>query len=720
MKASDLSSALLRTFRQTLTRPCSRACASAVLLGGLVIPATAEDLFSALREVALRQLAARRQKIAAITTRDQFELRRAEVRRRLLEMMGGLPERRGSLNVRRMGTIDRGDYRVEKLIFESRPKLYVTANLYVPARGTPPYAAVLEPVGHSLAAKVRGFYQSLALGLVKQGFVVLTYDPAGQGERRIFYNPLLEDSLVGTGTAEHSMVGIQSLLGGQSLAGYMVWDGMRALDVLQSLPYVNPDKIGVSGCSGGGTLTAYLAALDDRLQAAAPACYISDWEDQLFSETGPQDAEQQFPRQFEYGINHADLVEAFVPKPYLICSTTEDFFPIAGSRKAFAESRRIYELYGAGDRLATAYDTGPHNLTRKQREAVYAWMRRWLRGESSEITPEPAYQVEYEEDLLCTPTGQLSTSLGGETFSTLSMAYLTSIGPPPRLERDQLVSVMESLTRRQSSEAPLGIRVSETREVDGLRVTPLSFDSAPGRRVDGLLVEPPAAKARHKSVLYVTDRVDAPPAGDLAEFGRLGYTVLAIRPSGIGERDVNGAAPWGHWFGNESLPWLALMVGRPLAGLRIQDILRGVEVLRERGLLPGGECTAFGKGRTLTADLLHAAVLDKRIGALALEDSLVSYAALARSPIHEGIFDLVIPGVLGRYDLPDLVAAIAPRPISLVSFKSALDKPVLLPEVRKEYQRAAAAYASVGAGTRLRLGLRREAESLADAYPELR
>jgi cephalosporin-C deacetylase-like acetyl esterase len=703
-----------------MSKTLSQLSLAAVLSVSSALPAAPEELFLRLRQVALRQLSERKQRVAAITTQQQFEPRRAEVRRLLLRMMGGLPERRTALNLRRMGTLERGDYRVEKVVYESQPNFYVTANLYVPAKGKPPYAAVVQPTGHSLASKSRAFYQTLALGLVKQGFVVLTYDPTGQGERRIFFDRALGDSLVGNSTTvEHSMVGIQSLFLGESIARYMVWDGMRAIDVLQSLPYVDPQKIGVSGCSGGGTLTAYLAALDDRLQAAAPSCYITDWEDQILG-TGPQDAEQQFPRQFEQGLNHADLVEAFAPKPYLICSTTEDFFPIAGSRKTFEESKRIYELFGAGDRIGIAYDSGPHGTTKKQREAIYAWMRRWLRGESGEISPEPAYETEYEDDLRCTPTGQLSTSLGGETPSTLNIARLSAVKPMGRQSAERLVAEIKRLTRWEAWAGPLDIRASASTERDGIRLTPLSFESAPGWRIEALLVEPPAAKSRHKSVLYIADRPGSALSGDLAGFAQLGYTALALRPSGIGERNVNGSSSWGPWFGNEGLPWLALMVGKPLVGLRIQDIVRGVDVLRGRGLLFGGECVGFAKGRTLAADLLHAAVLDRRIAAVALEDSLLSYASIVRTPLHQGILEMVIPGVIGKYDLPDLVAALAPRPLCLLNVKSPMAKPVPLNEVQREYERAQAAYSAAGAAGRLRLGLRREEESLTAAYPEYR
>ncbi len=698
---------------------CAGAMAQDQAPGGMLQPY--------LQRIARQQLSSRKGLISGIQTREQFEKRRTEVRRQLVTMMGELPGERSPLNVRRIGTIDRGDYRIEKIIYESLPQFYVTANLYVPQTGQPPYPAVLQPTGHSLSAKARAFYQNLGLGLVKNGFVVLTYDPTGQGERRIYYDPALGDSRVGGTTAEHDMAGIQSLLGGESIARYMVWDGMRSIDVLQALPYVNPKRIGVSGCSGGGTLTAYLAALDDRLQVAAPSCYITDWEDQLLG-TGPQDAEQQFPDQFKNGLNHADLVEAFAPKPYLIASTTEDFFPIAGSRKTFEESRRIYSLMGASDRISTSYDAGPHGTTQKQREAIYAWMNRWLKGGSGEISPEPAFQTEYEEDLVCTQSGQLSTSLGGENPSTLNMRRLSKLTPSrPRLSgqqdlnrlRAELRQEITRLTRYEASHGPLDVKTLGQTERKGYRLTHLNYATGSGRTVDALLAEPQQEQSRRKAILYVDDRGKAAasePGGEIDELARLGYPVLAVDPSGIGETDWEQSSDASPWLRHPKVTWLALMVGKPLVGMRMDDILRGIDLLSERGLLYDGECLGLGKGFA-AVDLLHAAVMDDRIAGLSIDGGLLSYAAIAGTPIHRQIFDEVIPGVLGHYDLPDLVAALAPRPVSLVSLRSPLGIPVFKREVRSEYRYAEDAYAAIGARDRFRLCLRREAEGIAAFLP---
>jgi dienelactone hydrolase len=669
-------------------------------------PMTAQEspstmLRSYLQGIAANELAARKQEAAKIHTREQFERRRAEVRKKILRMIGGLPEERTPLNLSTAGIIDRGDYRVEKIIFESQPRFYVTANLYIPQTGKPPYPAVLHATGHSLSAKARAFYQTLSIGLVKHGFVVLTYDPLGQGERRIFYDRHLEDSKVGGTTSEHLMVGIQSLLAGESIARYMIWDAMRGIDLLQSLPEVNPKRVGVTGCSGGGTLTTQLAALDDRLQVAAPACYITSWEDQLDG-TGPQDAEQQFPDQLKEGIDHADFVTAFAPKPYLICSTKEDFFPIEGARKTYQEGKRIYGLFGAEDRISWAVGPGGHGMPLNVREAIYAWMSHWLKDKPGPA-PEPRIITEYEEDLLCTPTGQLATSLGGETASSLNIRRLSQL-VPPRPVTDLKERVLR-LTRYQRSAGALRVETQSQENGEGYRIERLVYHTEPGRFVPALLLTPEPARSRNRSILYVDDKgKSAPDAVELAQFG---YTVLALDLAGRGETAGVWKSYSDPWFGQDKIAWLALMVGRPLVGLRMDDILRGVDLLQERNLLYGDTCLGFGKGLS-AIDLLHAAVVDSRIAGLTLEGAVISYASIARNPIHRRVFDAVLPGVLTEYDLPDLVSALAPRLVRIVNARSQLGNPVRVRKVRTAYTSANAVVSQ-----------RREGEAIADAYPNL-
>ena len=663
-------------------------------------------LSSYLQSVAASQLAARRSEVAAIRDRADYEKRKDRLRAAALRMIGGLSDERNPLNARVTGTLDRDGYRVEKVIYESRPRFYVTANLYVPKTGRAPFPAILQPVGHSTSAKNRAFYQRIAIALVKTGFVVLTYDPIGQGERRVYWDQDLGDSKAGTTTGEHSMVGWQSLLGGESVARFRIWDGMRSIDYLLSRPEVDAARIGVTGCSGGGTMTTYIAALDDRVKAAAPACYISDWEDQLQG-TGPQDAEQQFPDQLREGLNHADWIGLAAPKPYLIVSTDQDFFPLEGARKSFHEMKRIYTFYDAAAKVEWFHEPGGHGVPDASRNAICGWMKQWLLGKPGPVDHGPI-QTEHEEDLNATPTGQVSTSLGGETASTWNMRrFGTRLPRRPALTspietaalRKHLQTEIVRLTRYEPSTSPLAIQTGRALDHDGYRIQFLTYQSGPGLTIPALL-----CGSGSKLALYLDPRgkaAAARPGGDIAQLVKLGYTVFAPDLSGIGELVFkrHDGAPWGF----PQLAWLGLMVGRPLLGIRVNDILRGLDALESLGRR--GPVSAFAQGR-LGPVLLHAAVLDDRLAAIAVEQSLLSYRLAGASPLHRDLEDTILPGVLGRYDLPDLAASLAPRPVTIVNSVSPTGRLLLRQEAVAEY----------GYARHARLALRGEDEPLAVAY----
>ncbi|MCW5978298.1 MAG: acetylxylan esterase [Bryobacteraceae bacterium] len=695
---------------------CSAAYSQALPKMGSGLEPPAEMLRGFLLGLADEHLAARRAAIAELKTPEQIAARQEYVRSTFLKMLGGLPDERGPLNLRRTGTLDRGDYRIDKIVFESLPNFFVTANLYVPKTGSPPYPAVLQPLGHSENGKAAAGYQSLGVGLAKNGFVVLAYDPIGQGERTIFYHEAIRGSLVGSSTREHQMVGIQSLLAGQSVARYRVWDGVRAIDALESLPEVDRERIGIAGCSGGGTLTTYLLALDQRIKVAAPACYISAWEEQIRG-TGPQDAEQQFPGQLEAGINHGDFLIAFAPKPLLICSTTDDFFPIEGSTRTLVEMKRIYEALGAPGKVDRYVGPGGHGMRQDTREAIYSWMNHWLRGAPRQPVAEPAHKVEYDEDLYATATGKVATSLGGETASTWNIKSFAGIRPAA-LPAAELREAVTKLTRYQKPAGALNIRSQSRSTGVGKEIEYLVYDSEPGRYAPALLCLPSSGSGAKQAILYVDQggkEAGFASNGDARALCEAGHPVLAVDLAGLGETgsEKGGYSP--EWFGGDNLTWMALMDGRTLTGLRMGDIVRGLDVLAERGLLGAG---VLGVARgTAGVGLLHAAAIDSRLSGLLLDEPLVSWRAIAETPVHRRIFDAVVPGVLGVYDLADLAAAIAPRPVSLLNVRSPLGDRLLLAEARKPYETASRAYRAANAEGAFRVGLRRFGEPLAQTLP---
>src|ERR1051325_7043119 len=209
----------------------------------------------------------RKKTVAALDTPEKIHKRQAELKAKFLAAIGEFPDKKTPLNPKVIGTLKADGFRVEKVIYESRPNHHVTANLYIPD-GKGPFPGVLVPCGHSANGKAAEAYQRACILLAQNGLAALCYDPIGQGERLQLLDDKKKDPLGGN-TTEHTMIGIGAWLVGQSCAGYRIWDGIRSLDYLSSRPEVDAKRIGCTGNSGGGTLTAYLMALDDRLAGAA-------------------------------------------------------------------------------------------------------------------------------------------------------------------------------------------------------------------------------------------------------------------------------------------------------------------------------------------------------------------------------------------------------------------------------------------------------------------
>lgn len=618
-----------------------------------------------LRGQADKLLEERARVVARMVSREDLDQRRRYVRERMLAALGGLPERT-PLNARVVGAIERAGYRIEKVVFESQPRFYVTANLYLPTTGRPPYPAILYPLGHEPGAKAHSAWQQTLGSLAKKGFVGLAWDPVGQGERVQLWDEDLKASKAGSSTTEHTILGIQCLLAGDNLARYTIWDGMRALDYLLSRPEVDRTRVGVTGNSGGGTHTAYLAALDDRLHVAAPSCYITSWK-QLLRTIGPQDAEQCLPPWLAAGLDHADFIYAFAPKPYLMLTAIRDFFSITGARNTFEEVRRVYASLGAPEKFDKVEADDGHGYSRPRRLAAYNWFGRHLKG-VEDRSEEPEVQQATEQELWCTRTGQVATSLGGEDVFSLNRKRVEAF-KPQRAAGRELVARLARLIGFEPPQGPVTVRPYGTFSRPGYRVEKLALESEPGIIAPGLLFLPEGGAARKPAVIYVNSAGKSAGMDDIEPLVRVGLVVLALDARGWGETQPARVRPSGEfarWFGDYDSAMTALLLGKTLAGMRACDVARAVDLLAGRGEVDAERIYAYGKGGGATA-VLFAALLDARIRRVALEGLLVSYEAITSQRLHRHVFEQVVPGILRHGDIPELLAALAPRPATVLS-----------------------------------------------------
>lgn len=627
------------------------------------------SLYHFLSGEAYKLLESRAREIAQIKTKEDLLQRQVKVRKIMWDILGQFPEKT-PLNAKITGIIKKNGYHVENIIYESLPGFYVTASIFIPDNVKKPAPAILFCSGHSSGVYRLPLYQLPLLNLVKKGFIVLAIDPVGQGERLQYYSPEQGKSLIGSSTKEHSYPSIQVFLSGKSIARYFLWDGIRGIDYLVSRKEVDPKRIGVHGLSGGGTQTAYISALDERVAASAPAGYITSYR-RLMESVGVQDGEQNFYHGISSGIDHADFLEVRAPKPTLIMATTRDFFSIQGSRETYLEVKRIYDLMDKPDDIEITESDFEHGYTKKNREAMYAFFQKYLRLPGNSVEEEVDFPT--PKELQKTSTGQLSTSLGGETVFSLNYIETDKLVSELQVSRGDLVRhisrVMISAKELSGYHEPCEINdpVFTGRFLRDGYVVEKYFVKGEGDYIIPYLLMVPA-KPIDKALIYLNPSgksVEADSGGEIEWFVNNGFTVLAPDLIGIGEMGP------GSYKGDAdidsisyNLLYTSTLIGRSIVGVRAGDVVRLIKLLKKENNIR----EVYGVARKeLSPVLLHAAAFEKEISRIALIEPYSSYRQIVMNRFYNPRFVYsTVPGALTAYDLPDLGASLAPRKLMMI------------------------------------------------------
>lgn len=551
----------------------------------------------------------------------------------------------GSLNPQVTGILERNGYRIEKILFESQPGFHVTANFYLP-EGDGPFPGILHPCGHSENGKAYESYQIANQLLVRNGFAVLCYDPIGQGERKQLLNETGSGLL--KSTSEHQILGRAPVLLGRGLAGYMIHDGLRALDYLASRPEVDPGRLGCTGNSGGGNMTAFLMALDPRIKAAAPGCFMTTLIEKNES-PGPGDPEQILFAQIREGLDHPDFAILRAPRPTLILSATHDFVPITGTWDAFRQAKRTYGILGFPERMDLIEANEKHGYSRHLREGAARFFARWLQGRNIEITEPESVSTEADADLHATPGGQVLRLPDEKSVFDLNVACASKL----RSHREPKWHALSPPEQRDAIRKTLGIEKVE------LTQTPVTDHKLPDNhtmyrieagghtlpRYD--IVSP---KASEDALLLVLDgRGLAEACRDFtaAPFGQDTTHISFIDLCDIGETKTNN---W-RFYGAD---WAtSLMLGESFLKYRIEEILA---IARAEN----GKPIHLHASGELAPAALHAAALEPDLFAsVTLHKSIKSWESLMdkTDPIPDT--HTIAHGVLHHYDLPDLSSLIS-------------------------------------------------------------
>lgn len=630
--------------------------------------------------------AARPREMAKLASPESIRLRQETFRKAVLDTLGGFP-RRTPLEATVTGTLRRDGYRIEKLVYQSLPGFYVTANFYLPEGAGSPLPAVVGVAGHGITGKTAGAYQTVWVNLVRRGFAVLALDPPGQGERLEYFDPQTGRSRVGAGTPEHTMAGMQCLVTGSHYARYVLWDAIRAVDYLETRPEIDARRLGVAGNSGGGTQAAYLAAIEPRFKAAVSSCYITQWEP-LWRSIGPPDAEQNLGALVARGFDFSDFPIAFAPRPFLIESAARDFFPIEGARRSYQEARQVYESLGFPDAIAHFVYDDSHGWSKPRREAAYQWLERWLLGRH-QPTPEIAVRAEADRDLRCTTTGQVFTTFHGQTVRSINHAEALRLAATrPRLAGSALRQAFLSALKidlRAGRTAPRTAAAGQVVRPGGTVIEKLIVDTEDGIQVPALYLRPRSVSGPMPAILYVDSagkHREAAPGGEVESLAKSGFAVLSIDPRGWGETaPVKQVQSYERSYKNFQR---ALQLDRTVAGMQTLDVIRCLDFLASRPEVDARRLGVLGKrqGGVLA---LFAAALDNRVRSVGSDGALLSYLAFTGSDTHQGALEAILPAALKRFDLPDLASLVSAKAIAIVDPVDAAGKPAGIEEARAAY-----------------------------------
>ncbi len=583
------------------------------------------------------------------------------MKRFFFEQLGEMPDKT-ALNPKITGKVQMEGYRIEHVIFESRPGFYVTGNMFLPdeTRFKAPYPGILIPCGHTSKGKGSQIYQKAAALCALNGMAAFVFDPIGQGERqqKIFHR-------IKGNSYTHNMIGVPAILLGQNTASIEVWDGIRAIDYLQSRKDIDPKRIGCMGSSGGGTQTAYLMALDERIVAASPICYIASFRcnPKRLGRLLMGCAEQWIHNQIAYGLDHADYIMMRAPKPTLVCAARRDkYFPIKATRTSYGYAKRLYSRMNRADAMDLVEADTRHGYSRILREASVSFMSRWLLNKEVHVSEPENLKVLEGKQIRCTLKGQVNYMEGAKTaFDVWRDLEKIYAGKRQELWKNKmdLNNIRKVVGIRSLRELPkAGVKqIGQKIETEEYILTRFLITPEPGITLPTLVLSPKTTKPS-RTVICVHEMGKAAMAKDAARFVAEGTQVVAVDLRGFGESQMNRkgwsiqdvAAKGGFEY------IVAYLLGKSFVGMRSEDLLQITVALREGRLgIKAGQIDLLAEGSSATVAALHAAALEEDMyHKVTLKKGLHTWKNVVNKGDSKNQLMNTVHGALRLYDLDNL------------------------------------------------------------------
>ncbi|HPJ58537.1 MAG TPA: acetylxylan esterase [Bacteroidales bacterium] len=610
-----------------------------------------------LMRIVHEQYEAREQEIgSAFGSKDAMTAYIEKCRDSYRKIIGGFPEK-GELNSQIAGKAQYQGFHVERIIYESLPKRYVTASLYIPD-GPGPFPAAVEVCGHGLGGKIPAPRSAILFAL--NGIAVMVVDPIGQGERIQFVDKNSQTLTRGS-TTEHTLLNAGANLLGSSVAAYEYWDNHRAVDHLETRNDIDKSRIGMYGSSGGGTQTSYMLGLDDRIKVASVCSYFTE-RLRVLEEYGASDGCQHVPYEGREHLEIADFVLMMAPKPILIMSGKYDFVDYWGAVRAFKELQNAYTALGSPEKVSMVSVEGGHGMPREKREALVRWFRKWMYDDDRPVTENHNITVS-PEDLQCTSTGQVLTAFSDNISIPDYHLALTDQYEKQRNDfvRKGKTAVRDKVIELLGITIPAGKIIAEPtgtvkmRNYDLYKFQIIRQGQMP---VPCVVIYPEGVNRNSSVIIHLNENGKNEFLSDertIESYVNRNEIVVAADLRGYGETadplSLNDTKYWNREYRNAMI---SMHTGKPAMGQRVIDIMSLVDFVNSDKLLKGRKVNIVANGSYGPA-VIHAVFLDPGIEMAEITRSVKSFNEYLLNPMQRDVYTNVLYGVLRYYDLKDLV-----------------------------------------------------------------
>jgi hypothetical protein len=617
----------------------------------------------------------------ALQSKESMLAYRNECRQKYLGLLGQFPAKT-PLNPQITKTIKLEGYRIENVLFESLPNHHVAANFYLP-EGEGPFPAALFFCGHEMTSKATESYQKTAILFARNGFAALVVDPISQGEMVQFTDHNGKRILRGS-TTEHTLLNAGANLVGTSVVNYELYDNVRCLDYLLSRPEVDADRVGCLGNSGGGTQTAYFVGFDGRVKVAAPCSYIARRERNL-ELSGASDGCQHIPLEGKEQLEIGDFLIMFAPKPLLILAGRYDFVDFTGTEHTVEELKSVFRVLEEPEKVELFSVDDGHGITKPKREAAVRWFRRWLCQDNS-VVIEPDLTVQSEQDLNCTPNGQINELFPDEkNIQQFNLAKGNELGQARKtfagshdlggyqqqirellVIDDQPDNITEEVVGEEKHELfhlrKYILRTGGEIPLPCLVYTP-RLKSAEPRAVICIMEE-------GKSSLAVNDSL-------IESYMKRGDLLILADLRGMGETmESEDANEWKFYNREYHNAMISLHLGKSIVGQRVTDLLTLIGFMEQKDSMSGMPIHLIASGAAGPV-AIYAALFRPRVKSVQVMNSILTYFDILDFPMETDWYSYVIPNVLSYFDLPDLAVLRDDLEIRYLGEKSRIDDPMI-------------------------------------------